>query len=260
MPSPIRFRQALVRPPTPSVVDGLRAVDGPDPDYARFVDEHASYVAGLQAAGVVVEAMAELPGHPDAVFVEDAALCIGPLAVVLRPGAPSRAGEADAIVGDLEARFPTVSRVSDGFVDGGDVLVTATEVLIGLSARTDRTGAEALMAALAPTGLAVRVVETPIDVLHFKTDCAIVDEHTIFSTGRLAASGCFDGYDVIVCPTGEEAAANLIRVNDVVMMRTGFPATEGILTKAGYDVVTVEADEAARVDGGLSCMSLRCNW
>jgi dimethylargininase len=260
MLSPIRFRQALVRPPTPSVVDGLRAIDGPDPDFARFADEHAAYVAVLQAAGLMVEVMAELPDHPDAVFVEDAALCVGSLAVVLRPGAPSRSGEADAIVADLEARFSKVTRVTEGFVDGGDILVTADEVLIGLSARTDRAGAGALMSALASTGLAIRIVETPSDVLHFKTDCAIVDERTIFSTARLAASGCFEGYDVVVCPSGEEAAANLIRVNDVVVMRTGFPATERLLTEAGYDVVTTDADEAARIDGGLSCMSLRCSW
>lgn len=260
MTSPIRFRQALVRPPSPSVVDGLRAEDGPDPDPARFLAEHDGYCRALEAAGMVVEVMTELPDHPDAVFVEDAALCVGTHAVVLRPGAPSRAGEADAIVADLERRFATVCRVEDGFVDGGDVLVTTGEVLIGLSARTDRVGAEALGRALAPTGLTVRIVETPPSVLHFKTDCAIVDDHTIFSTARLAASGCFADYDVIVAPDGEEAAANLIRVNDVVIMRTGFPATAARLAEAGYDVVTIDADEAAKVDGGLSCMSLRCNW
>lgn len=260
MPSPIRFRQALVRPPSPSVVDGLRAEAGPDPDPARFRAEHAGYCEALERAGLTVEVMAELPDHPDAVFVEDAALCIGSHAVVLRPGAASRAGEADAIVVDLERRFATVDRVTDGLVDGGDVLVTADEVLIGLSARTDRDGAAALASAIEPTGLAARIVETPPDVLHFKTDCAIVDDTTIFATARLVASGCFDGYDVIVCPEGEEAAANLIRVNDTVIMRTGFAATETLLRAAGYEVVTVDADEAAKVDGGLSCMSLRCNW
>ena len=97
-------------------------------------------------------------------------------------------------------------------------------------------------------------------MLHFKTDCAIVDDHTVFATARLAASGCFAGYHVIVAPEGEEAAANLIRVNDLVIMRTGFPATATQLRDEGYDVVTIDADEAAKVDGGLSCMSLRCNW
>jgi dimethylargininase len=256
--SPIRFRVALVRPPSPSVVDGLRAVDGPAPDFGAFVVEHEGYCAALAAAGLLVEVLDPLDDFPDAVFVEDAALCIGTHATVLRPGAPSRVGEADAIVADLDARFASVARVTEGHVDGGDILVTGTEILVGLSARTDRAGVDGLAAATAPTGLPVRVVETPPGVLHFKTDCAIVDDTTIFSTARLAASGCFDGYDVIECPAGEEAAANLIRVNDHVLMRTGFPATEALLRGAGYEVVTVPADEAARIDGGLSCMSLRC--
>lgn len=258
MSSSISFSLALTRPPTPSVIDGLRADAGPDPDFAAFADEHVGYQRALEEAGVRVEQLEPLDAFPDAVFVEDAALCIGSHATVLRPGAPTRAGEADAIVADLEERFATVARVGEGFVDGGDILVTASEILVGLSARTDDTGAEALRAAVAPTGLPVRIVETPPGVLHFKTDCAIVDDATIFSTARLAASGCFDSYTVIECPAGEEAAANLIRVNDHVLMRTGFPQTEALLRDRGYNVITVRADEAARIDGGLSCMSLRC--
>ena len=256
--SPIRFTVALVRPPSPSVVDGLRADAGPDPDFDAFVAEHDRDCDALEAAGMQVERLAALDDHPDAVFVEDAALCIGTHAVALRPGAPTRAGEADAIVDDLRARFATLERIDIGYVDGGDILVTGTEILVGLSARTDQAGVAALAEATAVTGLPVRVVATPPGVLHFKTDCAIVDDTTIFSTARLAASGCFDDYDVIECPAGEEAAANLIRVNDHLVMRTGFPATEALLRGAGYDVVLVQADEAARIDGGLSCMSLRC--
>ncbi len=258
--SPIRFTHALVRPPSASVVDGLRAIEGPDPDFARFQSEHVGYCEALGRAGMTIEVMPELPGHPDAVFVEDAALCVGSHAIMLRPGTPSRAGEAAATRPDLDARFTTVAQIDDGHVDGGDILVTADEIIVGRSARTDAAGVAALTAAAEPTGLPVRSVHTPADVLHFKTDCAIVDDRTIFSTRRLAVSGCFDGYEVIECPDGEEAAANLIRVNDVVIMRTGFPQAAAVLDAAGYAVVQVQADEAALIDGGLSCMSLRCAW
>lgn len=258
--SPLRFTHALVRPPSPSVVDGLRAIDGPDPDFGRFAAEHAKYCVALERAGVAVETTAELPALPDAVFVEDAALCIGNHAVILRPGAPSRAGEAAAIRQDLESRFQTLATVTSGHVDGGDILVTVTEIIVGQSARTSAAGVEALTEAARPAGLPVRSVDTPIDVLHLKTDCAIIDDHTIFSTRRLAASGCFDGYEVILCPDGEEPAANLIRVNDVVIMRAGFPETAALLEASGYRIDLVRADEAALIDGGLSCMSLRWAW
>ena len=258
--SPIRFAHALVRPPSPSVVDGLRAIDGPDPDFDRFAAEHAGYCVALERAGSAVETMADLPAFADGVFVEDAALCLGSHAVVLRPGAPSRVGEAAAIREDLVARFQTVATVRHGHVDGGDILVTVTEIIVGQSARTNAAGVEALAEAARPGGLPVRSVDTPIDVLHLKTDCAIIDDHTVFSTRRLAASGCFDGYEVILCPDGEEPAANLIRVNDVVIMRTGFPKTAALLEASGYRIDLVQADEAALIDGGLSCMSLRCAW
>lgn len=258
--SPIRFTHALVRPPSASVVDGLRAIDGPDPDFDRFVAEHGEYCVALERAGMAVEVMVELPAFPDAVFVEDAALCIGDHAVILRPGAPTRAGEAAAITQDLESRFATVAAIAEGHVDGGDILVTATEIVVGLSARTDGVGVESLAAATRPSGFPVRPVDTPSDVLHLKTDCAIIDDRTIFSTRRLAASGCFSEYEVILCPEGEEPAANLIRVNDVVIMRAGFPRTAALLEASGYRIELLQADEAALIDGGLSCMSLRCAW
>lgn len=258
MLSPTRFTHALVRSPGASVVDGLRHGDGPDPDFAGFLAEHRGYRAALVRAGVEVVDLGVLDEFPDSVFVEDAALCLGDRAVALRPGAPTRAGEADAMVEDLRPWFGTVVRLAEGQVDGGDVLVTGREVMVGRSARTDEAGVAALASALAPVGLPVRLVETPPDVLHFKTDCAVLDDTVVFSTLRLAASGCFEGYQVITAPPGEEAAANLIRVNDTVLIRSGFPGARQRLEQAGYAVAEVDADQAARVDGGLSCMSLRC--
>jgi len=258
MMSPVRFSHALVRSPGTSVVDGLRVGDGPDPDPAAFLAEHQGYVAALEASGVKVVDLGVLDQFPDSVFVEDAALCIGDLAVALRPGAPTRAGEADVMIDDLAPWFGSVNRLSSGSVDGGDVLVTGREVMVGRSNRTDVAGIEALADALDLIALPVRLVETPPGVLHFKTDCAVLDDEVIFATQRLADSGCFSDYRVIVTPPGEDAAANLIRVNDAVLVRTGFPETAHLLEQEGFDVVLVAADQAARVDGGLSCMSLRC--
>ena len=106
-------------------------------------------------------------------------------------------------------------------------------------------------------GYRVRVVNTPPGVLHFKSDCGLLDSHTVFSTARLAGSGCFEGYRVIEAVEGEEAATNLIRFNEPVFLRTGFPKTLALLQSEGYKVITLSADQAALVDGGLSCMSLR---
>jgi dimethylargininase len=94
-------------------------------------------------------------------------------------------------------------------------------------------------------------------VLHFKTDCSLLDGETVLSTKRLAASGCFDGYRVIEVAEGEEACANSIRFNDVVIAPAGFPLTHARLKAAGYSVVEIGNSECAKIDGGMSCLSLR---
>ena len=135
--------------------------------------------------------------------------------------------------------------------------MTEREILVGRSARTDASGIAALTRLVAPWGHWVRELQTPPGVLHFKTDCSLLDAETILATRRLAASGCFKDYRVILTAEGEDAAANSIRFNDVVLAPAGFPGTARKLVAAGYDVVEIPNTEAAKLDGGMSCLSLR---
>ena len=252
------FDRALVRTPGRSVVGGLRAEDRGNPTYQGVLAEHAAYVAALKAAGVAVEVLAPLEEFPDSVFVEDPALVFPEAAILLQPGADSRRGEAQALKADLQLRFAQVIAFPDeGFADGGDILVTPGEVLIGLSARTDRTGAEALASVLGSLGRAARVVETPPGVLHFKTACSLLDEETMLVAQPLAGKGVFPALGELVTPEGEEAAANALRVNGKVLVGQDFPRTAGILSARGYDVVPLPTAQIGRIDAGLSCMSLR---
>ena len=253
-----RFTRAVTRRPGPEAAGGLRARDAGDPDPARMLADHAVYVAELRAAGVEVDELPPAPGFADAQFVEDTALCLPEGVVMMRPGAPSRMGEVAEMEPVLAGMFPALRRIAGlGHVEAGDILWTGREVLVGLSARTDAAGTEELRAILAPWGHGVRVVETPPGVLHFKTDCSFLGTGAILSTERLAASGCFAGYEVVPVPAGEEAAANLIRVNERVLMAAGFPRTAAMLRAAGYHVREIPNRECALIDGGMSCLSLR---
>ncbi|MGI9438020.1 MAG: dimethylarginine dimethylaminohydrolase family protein [Geminicoccaceae bacterium] len=252
------FRRAIVREPGASVALGLRAGDTEDPDPALFLQEHRIYVAALRDAGLQVMVLPPLEDFPDSVFVEDAALFAAGRAIALRPGAASRHDEALAIRPALQAASGhVVDLPGDGTIDGGDVLLTDQDAFIGCSARTDDAGANALADLLADWGYTVRRVETPPDILHFKTDCGLLDSGTIFSTSNLASTGCFEGYRVIEAPDGEEAAANLIRINSQVFINAGYPKTKRLLSAEGYAVRTLPTSQAALIDGGLSCMSLR---
>ena len=103
----------------------------------------------------------------------------------------------------------------------------------------------------------IREVQTPPDVLHFKIDCSLLDGNTILSTKRLDASGCFEGYRVLYTSDNEEPAANAIRFNQFVIMAANFPKTAQILRENGYEVREINNTECAKIDGGMSCLSLR---
>ncbi|MDE3079328.1 MAG: dimethylarginine dimethylaminohydrolase [Paracoccaceae bacterium] len=253
-----RFTHAITRAPAPSVTKGLRAVDTGTPDLALMQRHHADYIAALKATGATVIELPALPDYPDALFVEDTALCLREGAVVMRPGAPTRLGEAAEMAPTLRALYETVVTIEGpGTIEGGDILTTEREILVGRSARTDAAGIAELTRLVAPWGYNVREVITPPGVLHFKTDCSLLDAETILSTRWLAASGCFEGYRVLHVAEGEEAAANTIRFNDVVLMPAGFPKTAEVLRAAGYDVREIGNSECAKLDGGMSCLSLR---
>lgn len=252
------FERAITRRPGPGVVNGLRAEDRGTPDPAVYASEHAAYVKALETAGLEVTTLPALHDYPDAVFVEDTALTLPEGVVILAPGAPTRRGEALVMAADCRRLGMEIHWLGEqGTLDGGDVLITGKEVLVGQSTRSNQAGFEALDALLTAFGYRVRAVPTPPGVLHFKSDCSLLGAETILATKRLAASGCFRSYDVIEVVPGEEAAANSIRVNDTVLMPAGYPATAEKVFDAGFTVETVPATQAALLDGGLSCQSLR---
>lgn len=253
------FSHAITRRPSSSIIAGLRAVDIGTPDLALMQAHHADYIAALRSTGAEVIELGALEAFPDSVFVEDTALCLPKGAVVMRPGAPSRLGEAAEMAPHLQALYGQVLRIegANSFIEGGDILTTESEILVGRSARTNAAGVAELTRLVANWGYTVREVFTPPGVLHFKTDCSLLDAETILSTKRLAESGCFDGYKVIYVAEGEEACANSIRFNDLVIMPAGFAKTRSVLEQAGYKVREIGNSECAKLDGGMSCLSLR---
>jgi dimethylargininase len=253
-----RFSEAVVRRPGNSVVNGLSTIDRSRPNAGLFRAEHQAYINALQRAGLEVAVLPPLEAFPDSVFVEDTALCLPEGFVVLRPGTPSRTEEAPATAAAL---FRYKKQIKDigttGFVDGGDILVTDSVILVGLSHRTNRAGYDALKTVLRNWDYTVQSVNTPENVLHFKSDCCVLDSETILATPRLSGGECFTPFRVLTVPAGEEAAANSIRVNETVLVPAGYPATAEMLARENYVVEPVPASQAALLDGGLSCLSLR---
>ena len=252
------FCSAIVREPGRSVVNGIHSDASAVPTYEGVLGEHRACIAALRAAGLEVDVLPPLENYPDSIFVEDPALVLPQGAIVLRPGTPTRLGEGEEIRAALRRHFDRVLELSgDEFADGGDVLVTPDIIFIGMSKRTNRAGAQALRARLRELGREARIVETPPTILHFKTASSLLREDTIMVTKAMANSGMFSAFRLIVVPDGEEAAANSLRINNVVFVGDSFPRTIDVLRKAAFETIGLPVNEIGKLDAGLSCMSLR---
>lgn len=251
---------AILRTPSAGFARGLTTVDwarrGGPPNHARLLEQHAAYADALRRAGVGIELLPALAAFPDAHFVEDVAIVLDDLAIITRPGAESRRGEADHIAPALERHRPTARVDAPARLDGGDVLVVGETILVGRSARTDASGVEALAAMAEPRGY--RVIPVPVGAgLHFKSSVNLVAPGVLLATRAWAGRPELAAFEVLVVPEDEVYAANALRVNDTVLVADGHPGTAAILRDHGLFVETVPMSESMKMDGGLTCLSLR---
>ena len=239
------------------MVNGLRYTNTGIPCFNEISREHTSYLAALKKNGVQVHLLPSSERWPDSLFVEDPALVFPQGAVVLRSIRAERAGEHDLIEPVLRSKFAKVLEVDNGYVDGGDVLCTSDNVIIGLSSRTTQEGAERLVKCLSDLGLSGVITDTPPGVLHLKSDCSLLDETTVFVTPRLADSQVFKKYKKIITPETEYAAANAIRINSSVFVNKDCVKSIALLEQSDFKTTALPSTEIRKLDGGLSCMSLR---
>jgi dimethylargininase len=228
-------------------------------DYARAVREHAAYEDCLRRLGCRVERLPELPGNPDSVFVEDAAVVFDAVAVIARPGAASRRGEVESATQALAAHRPLAFIQSPGTLDGGDVLVTPGTVFVGISGRTNADGARQLATILAPHGIDVLPVAVT-GCLHLKSAAvwlpASAGRSRIVINPEWIDPGHFAGFDLIEIDPREPFAANVLAVGGHVVCPESHTATRRRLEAHGIPTVTVPAGELAKAEGGVTCCSI----
>jgi dimethylargininase len=223
--------------------------------------QHAAYCAALARHGCDVIALPADERYPDSTFVEDTALILPGLGALLtRPGAESRAGEVESIAPALRLAFAGLSQISaPGTLDAGDVCEAGSHVFIGLSHRTNAAGAEQLATWLAQFGYTAAMVDIRAmdSILHLKSGIAAIEPRRLVLIEALADHPAFAGYDVVRVPRGEEYGANCVRVNDVVFVSEGQPNLDAQLRALGFTLEVLDMSEYRKMDGGLSCLSLR---
>ena len=251
------FEHAIVRRPGPNFGDGLTTANLGPPDHHTMVVQHESYVLALERAGLMIMELPAAMHLPDAYFVEDAAVVVPELAVLTRPGAPTRRDEPALLEPAFQAlRRPMVRIEAPGTLDGGDVLQVGKHVIVGLSARTNAEGADQLRQHLSPHGYRIDSIDVA-DSLHFKSDANWVAEGTLLVTAELAACPALSEYDLIIVDEGERYAANCVRVNQHLLIPEGYPDTAAKLSGLDAQLVALDVSECRKMDGGLTCLSLR---
>ncbi|MCA9709833.1 MAG: N(G),N(G)-dimethylarginine dimethylaminohydrolase [Myxococcales bacterium] len=256
-PKPATPRRAWVRAPGDAYVDCLRTHPEGAPDVARALDEHEGYVRALEDAGVEVVRVPAAEGLPDACFVEDVAVVLDhEVAVLTRPGAPSRRLEVADLAPRLAASLVLWPLRAAATLDGGDVLRLGARLLVGRSRRTNREGIEQLRGFATPRGLEVVEVEVARG-LHLKSACTALDAHTVVVDPDALDPAVLERLDLTVHPVPEPLGANVLAFEDRVLVSAAAPRTADGLEARGWRVVRICVGEFHRGDGALSCLSLR---
>lgn len=253
----LMFKCAIVKTPCQAMIDGITEAQLGLPDYELALQQHQNYIQALQECGVGVTLLPAEEAYPDSCFVEDPAIITSQCAIITRSATNSRNGETVAIekaVSDLYSKVDHIQ--APGTLDGGDVMMVGDHFYIGLSARTNQHGANQLLSILekyAMTGSYITLSE----MLHLKTGLSYLENNYLLAAGEFLAHEAFQDFKLLPIDNNESYAANCIWVNGTVLAPMGFPKSQAMLEKAGFEVLTVDVSEFQKLDGGLSCLSLR---
>lgn len=251
------FTKAIVRTPCMAMVDGITTASMGAPDHDLALKQHQKYIHALESCGLEVTVLPANEEFPDSCFVEDVALLTPHCGILTRPGAFSRRDETKHMQSAVEKFYTSVEKISSpGTVDAGDIMMVGDHYYIGLSQRTNQFGSQQMRSILEKHGMSASFIQLN-KVLHLKTGIAYLENNNLLACGEFLSAPELQKFTILEVSEDESYAANSIWVNDKVLMPSGFPKTKKMIQSAGYAVIEVDASEFQKLDGGLSCLSLR---
>ena len=254
------FTKAVVKEPCANFAAGLTTTGLGNPDPEIVLRQHQAYCDALESCSLELIRLPPDDQYPDSTFVEDTALLTDRGAVLTRPGAESRRGEVESIATVVRKYFRQVYSIEEpGTVDAGDVCEAGEHFFIGISRRTNEHGARQLAGYLNEFGYSSSLIDIRglSNILHLKSGMAYLSGKGLVVIDALGYVPEFSGYDLICLNSTEEYAANCLSLNGRILIASGFPKTKRELELRGYPTISLDMSEFQKMDGGLSCLSLR---
>jgi dimethylargininase len=247
---------AITHVPSPNMQRGERTfVDHAEVDYELSLRQHAAYRGALERCGANVIVLDVNRTMPDCVFVEDTAIVLRELAVMMSPGAESRRAEPAGIEPALR-QFREIKRIKrPATIDGGDVVVAGRSVYVGESPRTNGDGVRALRETLAPFGYTVTGVPVR-GCLHLKTACSALPDGRFLVNRDWIDVGVLPAEKLVSVPDDEPWAGDVLVIGNRIILSDAFPHTAELLGSFGFETLPVAVSEFAKVEGGVTCLSL----
>lgn len=250
------FSKAIVRKPSSTYSQGLSSSSLGKPDYELCLKQHQAYIDAIKHCGVEVIELEAEEKFPDSTFVEDTAIVTEKCAIITHPGHISRRGEVKTIELELKKYRPIETIKAPGTLDGGDIMQVENHFYIGLSDRTNKEGADQLINFLNKYDYTASTIEVK-DILHLKSGINYIGDDIIVLMESLKETKEIIEYKKLLISPEETYASNCIRINDYIIMAKGFPDTKKKLSETPYEIIELDMSEFEKMDGGLSCLSLR---
>ncbi len=251
------FRNAIVCSPCPAITDGITTSSLGKPLYSLAVEQHQKYIETIERLGLKVRILPARDAFPDSVFIEDVAICTPSCAIITKPFVSSRKGEITGIREILSDYYSSIEEIlNPGTLEGGDIMNAGGHFFIGISNRTSSYGADQLINILGKykyTGSKIPLKK----MLHLKSGVSYLEGNNMLVSGEFTKTKEFEIYNRIIIEEDESYAANSLWINGKVLIPDGFPKTRKKIENAGYDTIVLNVSEFRKIDGGLSCLSLR---
>ena len=251
------FTKAIVRTPCQAMINGITTASLGLPNFEKALIQHADYVESLKECGLEVTILQADENFPDSTFVEDVVLMTPHCAILTNPGAATRTQEVISMQPIVKDYYKNIESIqAPGTVEAGDIMMVGNHYYIGLSERTNQVGADQMIAILEKYNMTGSVVNLT-EVLHLKTGLGYLEANNLLACGEFLTKPEFQKYNLLEVDADEAYAANSVWINDIVITPKGFPKTKALIESAGYKTREVDVSEYQKIDGGLSCLSLR---